>query len=89
MRRGIAVLDDLADGAGVHGYPGADYDNRVYYVNNITGDSSYSGLDSWDNAMDEVSTAITAWEAYRATRTSTDAYRVLSMYKAQEQHTQQ
>ena len=72
MRVGVHGLDDLSDGGGVHGYPGADYKNRVYYVNNVSGSSSYTGLDSWDNAMDEVSTAITAWETYRATLTTND-----------------
>ncbi|MBE3119146.1 MAG: hypothetical protein IMZ50_10380, partial [Candidatus Atribacteria bacterium] len=37
---------------------------RTYFVNNITGSSGNDGL-SWDRAMDEVSTAITASEAYR------------------------
>jgi len=38
---------------------------RTYFVNNITGASTNDGL-SWGTAMDEVSTAITASEAYRA-----------------------
>lgn len=37
----------------------------TYYVNNITGDSGNDGL-SWNSAMDEVSTAVTASETYRA-----------------------
>ena len=48
---------------GAGGYP-ADYPGRVYHVNNITGLSTNDGL-SWAQAMDEVSTAITASEAYR------------------------
>jgi hypothetical protein len=64
MRRGISVLADLADGGTT--YPGA-YPNRVYYVNNVTGSASASGLGDWDNAMDEISTAAAAWETYRAT----------------------
>lgn len=38
---------------------------RAYYVNNISGDSGNDGL-SWNSAMDELSTAITASETYRA-----------------------
>jgi len=37
---------------------------RTYFVNNITGSATNDGL-SWATAMDEVSTAITASEAYR------------------------
>jgi hypothetical protein len=46
---------------------------RSYYVNNITGDSGNGGL-SWDSAMDEVSTAITASETYRALPAATNEY---------------
>lgn len=46
---------------------------RNYYVNNITGASGNDGL-SWGNAMDEVSTAITASETYRALPASTNEY---------------
>ncbi len=63
LRKGISVLADLADGGAVSGYPG-DYYGRIYFVNNITGDSSFDGL-SWDTPFDEVSTAITASEVYR------------------------
>lgn len=52
---------------------GDDYPARVYHVNNITGLSTNDGL-SWEFPMDQVSTAITAWTAYLAGRTSTDAY---------------
>lgn len=45
-------------------YPGGDYPNQVYFVNNISGASTNNGL-TWETAMDQVSTAITAWEAYR------------------------
>jgi hypothetical protein len=57
----INFIQSNALAAAPGGYPG-----RTYYVNNITGLSGNDGL-SWDNAMDEVSTAITAAEAYRAT----------------------
>lgn len=52
---------------------GDDYPARVYHVNNISGASTNDGL-SWDFPMDQVSTAVTAWAAYLAGRTSTDAY---------------
>lgn len=64
MRKGISTLSDLRDGASVYGYPG-DYYGQIYYVNNITGDSSFDGL-SWATPFDEVSTAITASETFRA-----------------------
>lgn len=70
MRKGVSVLTDLADGGAVYGYPGEGYTGVKYYVNNITGSSSASGLD-WDNAFDEVSTAITASEAERQRRSGT------------------
>jgi hypothetical protein len=69
LRSGGAELADLVDGEAVYGYPGANYPNRRYYVNNITGSSTNDGQ-SWTTPMDEPSTAITAWEAYRATLTS-------------------
>ena len=64
MIKGVSTLADLADGGGVYGYPG-DYYGRIYYVNNITGNANYDGL-SWDTPFDQVSTAITASETYRA-----------------------
>jgi len=63
MIKGVSVLADLADGGGAYGYPG-DYPGNIYYVNNITGDSSFDGL-SWETPFDEVSTAITASETFR------------------------
>ncbi len=57
---------------GVGGYP-ADYPGRVYFVNNITGSSSNDGL-SWEFAMDEPSTAITASAAYLAAQDSGNEY---------------
>ncbi len=42
---------------------------RVYYVNNITGSSANLGT-SWDKAMDEISTAVTASEVHRKDRGS-------------------
>lgn len=66
LKSGETYLDDLVDGQAVYGYPGGDYSGRQYYVNNITGSSGGDGSD-WENAMDEVSTAITASAAYLAT----------------------
>lgn len=56
----------MEPGAIVEGSWGNSFDpnGRTYYVNNITGSSTNDGL-SWNNPMDEVSTAITASEAYR------------------------
>ncbi|KKN17872.1 hypothetical protein LCGC14_0961510, partial [marine sediment metagenome] len=55
-------LGVYVDGALVQSYPPTP--GRTYFVNNITGSSANDGL-SWANAMDEVSTAITASEVYR------------------------
>ena len=68
LLKGVSVLSDLADGGAVYGYPG-DWPGAIYYVNNITGNSGFDGL-SWDTPFDEVNTAITASEAYRAARFS-------------------
>lgn len=43
---------------------------RTYYVNNISGSSSANGL-TWETAMDQISTAITASETYRQLYTGT------------------
>jgi len=64
LRKGISKLSDLKDGVSAYGYPG-DYPGEVYYVNNITGNSSYDGL-TWDKPKAQISQAITAWEAKRA-----------------------
>ncbi len=74
LKQDEAYLDDLVDGQAVYGYPGGDYLGRQYYVNNVTGSSAGDGSD-WENAMDEVSTAITASTAYLATHAdSTNRY---------------
>ena len=81
MKAGTSVLSDFADGGAVYGYPG-EYYGRIYYVNNITGDSSYDGL-SWETPFDEVSTAITASETYRAAASgSTNDYQRNIIYVA-------
>lgn len=65
----------MEPGAIVEGSFGAMFDRggRTYYVNNITGSASNGGL-SWNNAMDEISTAITASETYRQLPTSNNEY---------------
>jgi hypothetical protein len=68
LRKGISTLSDLRDGASTWGYPG-DYPGRIYYVNNIHGASTNDGL-CWDQPFAQVSEAITASEAYRATHAS-------------------
>ncbi|GAF73404.1 unnamed protein product [marine sediment metagenome] len=62
-------------GARISGQLGPLYDpgGRTYYVNNITGSATGQG-DSWNDAMDEVSTAITASETYRALQATTNEY---------------
>jgi len=59
VTREVNFVGAIKKGLGTYDIPG-----RVYYVNNITGSSANNGL-TWDTAMDEVSTAITASEAYR------------------------
>ena len=59
-----AKLGDLVYGAASGGYP-LDYPGLIYYVNNISGSASNSGL-SWDDAFAEVSTAVTAWNTAQA-----------------------
>jgi hypothetical protein len=73
LRKGRAQLSDLVDGASaISGYPG-NYPGRIYYVNNITGSSGASGL-SWSDAFSQLSYAVTAAEAYRATFATNNQY---------------
>jgi len=62
LKKNVATASDIV-GAG--GYPGVGYMGKQYFVNNIDG-ASGNGGENWDDAMDEFSTAVTAWEAYRA-----------------------
>lgn len=68
LKRGFhydPVSQDLGiyvNGTQVESY--SELAGRTYYVNNITGSSTNNGR-SWGAAFDEVSTAITASEAYR------------------------
>jgi len=73
LLKGVSVLSDLADGGAVYGYPG-DWPGRIYYVNNITGSSTFDGL-SWDTPFDQVTTAITASEAWRGNFDSNNTVR--------------
>lgn len=60
---------ELADGGKFVGFGDLiPQSGRTYFVNNITGGSGNDGL-SWGNAMDQVSTAITAQIAYSLART--------------------
>ncbi len=68
LRKGVSMLSDLKDGQSVNGYPG-DYPSKIYYVDNVAGKTGADGF-SWANAMTQVSTAITAWEAWRAVQTN-------------------
>ncbi len=60
----------LFPGAYIEGWDGFDHGGKTYYVNNITGASTNSGL-SWNEAMDQVTTAITASEASRLVHAGT------------------
>jgi len=46
---------------------------RTFYVNNITGSSSNGGQ-SWGDAMDQVSTAVTAADTYQLTHTANNRF---------------
>jgi hypothetical protein len=70
LRDEIATLNSTVE---AQNYPG-DYPNKIYYVNNITGsDTGYDGSD-WEHPFAQPSAAITAWTAYLAAQTATDAY---------------
>jgi len=70
--RGIHKFKNIqvAPGGQSIGFGDYDTEGRTYFVNNISGSSSNDGL-SWDKAMDEISTAITAAEAYRVLKGGT------------------
>jgi hypothetical protein len=61
-----AKLGSVLYSAAGGNYPGADYPNKVYYVNNVSGSATGDGQ-SWGTAMSQISLAITAWETYRTT----------------------
>uniref|UniRef100_A0A6M3IFT2 Pectate lyase n=1 Tax=viral metagenome TaxID=1070528 RepID=A0A6M3IFT2_9ZZZZ len=69
LKRGFHWSPEDQDlGIYVNGVQVASYSEKAgrdYYVNNITGASTNDGR-SWGSAFDQVSTAITASEAYRA-----------------------
>jgi hypothetical protein len=58
-------LGNMVYSSASNNYPGADYPNRVYYVNNITGSDTLNDGLSWNKPFAEVSAAVTAWEAFR------------------------
>lgn len=70
MKKGVSQLSDLVDGG--LPYPG-NYPGKVYFVNNVTGQAGYEGL-SWDEPLDELSSAITLSEADRTGRATNDQY---------------
>ena len=64
--KGEVIFQNLtvAPGGTFKGFGAVDPGGRVYYVNNITGSAGNDGL-SWNQAFDEVNTAIAASETYR------------------------
>ena len=70
--QGTSVFDVIRAGQLSGGYlpenPGRDY-----YVNNITGSDSMNGR-SWARAFASISAAVTASEAYRALKATTNEY---------------
>lgn len=58
---------EVVPGGASYGFGNYNTLGRTYFVNNITGSSANDGT-TWDRAMDEVSTAITASETYREDR---------------------
>lgn len=60
---------EVVPGGASYGFGNYNTLGRTYFVNNITGSSTGLGT-TWDTAMDELSTAITASEVYRQDRGS-------------------
>ncbi len=60
---------EVVPGGASYGFGDYNTLGRTYFVNNITGSSNAGGT-TWDTAMDEISTAITASEVYRQDRGS-------------------
>ncbi len=60
---------EVVPGGASYGFGTYNTLGRTYFVNNITGSSTGLGT-TWDTAMDEISTAITAAEVYRQDRGS-------------------
>lgn len=67
--RGIHKFSRIEVVPGGAAYGFGDYNTlgRTYFVNNITGASTNDGT-TWDRAMDEINTAVTASEVYRQDR---------------------
>ncbi len=66
-------LELYVDGTKVESWNSSGTTGKVYHVNNITGSATASGL-SWSEAFDQLSTAVTASEAYRATMATNNTY---------------
>lgn len=60
---------EVAPGGASYGFGSYNTLGRKYFVNNITGSSTNDGR-TWDRAMDQLSTAITASEVHRQDRGS-------------------
>lgn len=77
LKRGFHYDDQSGSmGLWVEGTLVKDYiaeQGRTFYVNNITGGSTNGGQ-SWGDAMDQVSTAVTAADAYLATHTANNRF---------------
>ncbi len=69
--KGIHKFSHIEVVPGGASYGFGDYNTlgRTYFVNNVTGKSTGLGT-TWDTAMDQISTAITASEVYRQDRGS-------------------
>ncbi|KKL70862.1 hypothetical protein LCGC14_2100700, partial [marine sediment metagenome] len=55
---------EVVPGGASYGFGSYNTLGRTYFVNNITGSSTAGGT-TWDTAMDQPQTAITASEVYR------------------------
>ena len=62
---------EVTPGGASYGFGNYNTLGRVYFVNNITGGSANDGT-TWDRAMDQPQTAITASEVYRQDRGSSN-----------------
>jgi len=70
--RGTHIFDVIRAKQISGGYLGEN-PGRDYYVNNISGSDSMNGR-SWKRAYNEIAAAVTASEAYRALKASTNEY---------------
>lgn len=64
---------EVAPGGAAYGFGTYNTLGRPYFVNNITGSSTADG-ETWDRAMDEINTAVTAVVALQATYATNNEY---------------